>query len=701
MIKGVFQWLDATPGFYWLIGVLGTVLPLAWVAWQNGQPSPVASRRGHGLMGGLLLSVVVLAWRWPALFEVRAVSVSEARLIAGALTLEREPRPFHSLDLAGAGPLSATLLLPTHYLGLRQDYFNARLVALLLDCASLAVGYACVRSAFSPLAALLGLLPFALVLAQAGNAEVAGYSTAHPLLFFSVLIVGIFWKNRSPAGFDLRGTKVRWLVAGMALGLLPWVDSQGAAVALGLWTLAAVLALADPQLPWPQRLAGAAWSGGGALYTVALVLALLHGVGSWPDFWLSFVRWHPDDAGRLAVWLPNRSGEFFAHAPGLWLGLLPLVWLRLYRAGLPREVRSVRTWVVAAGAIFAGVALGWGREDRAGWLLLGGASIASAAAVVVGEALVLTQSARAKRWIIRLFAAVAVGGQFVVLVAQGSPGVAGHFSGYWRHPRGELAQVIHASQRSGDTLAVWGSGAQYHAETGLSQAVRTSYSVQELAETAYRDTFFRPRYLADLQRNEPAFFVDATGTGDWADRGRYGHECFPELADYIRENYRLAHDEPAARLYIRHSRQIAIMLAQPGVVPVGLDRLQVVKVFAKVADIGEARIMAHAPSTLKCSIPSGARQLRGVFGFIPSAYAAPHRGTSGAEFSVSVLGDHGRREQLLVRWLRPLTLKADRGPIEFAVEMPEGDVREIEFNIDPGNANAFAWSYWGDLRFER
>ena len=58
-----------------------------------------------------------------------------------------------------------------------------------------------------------------------------------------------------------------------------------------------------------------------------------------------------------------------------------------------------------------------------------------------------------------------------------------------------------------------------------------------------RYEYYRTRFLADLAREKPPFFIDAVHEGpyfgqpDQRDRSRFGHETLPGLGDYIRENY--------------------------------------------------------------------------------------------------------------------------------------------------------------------
>ena len=71
----------------------------------------------------------------------------------------------------------------------------------------------------------------------------------------------------------------------------------------------------------------------------------------------------------------------------------------------------------------------------------------------------------------------------------------------------------------------------------------------------FRD-YFRARYLRDLSRTRPPVFVDAVGVGNFVyeNRAKSAHETFPELRDYIGDNYHLVQDVEGSRVYVRNDR---------------------------------------------------------------------------------------------------------------------------------------------------
>lgn len=561
---------------------------------------------------------MLFAWRWPALLEIKAVTAAETQLVAGAVTGARDPLHFRWVDLSGAGPLAVLVLLPTHALGVPLDYFNARLVALLLDWGALVADYLFLRQFFPRGTAGLGMLPLALWLATSRDPVVSAYSSAHLSCWLSVWGGWLLWRSRAVPNETNPPRRVVAAGAGVCLGLLPWVNPGSAVIAAGLWLRAAGAALVDRRLPWRQRVQGLAWAGGVGLYGVGLMLALLHGTGSFADF----------------------------------------------QAGYFQEAVDFRD-----SSLLMAVALGLGTALAVGFGLMSG------------------------------------GGLLAMHLHQGAPAIFGHLAEYWSQPRSPLSRQIRKSQQPGDTMVVWGGRAELHIETGLPQAVQTRLAMRALPDSPERESLHWLRYLADLRRAAPIFFVDAVdavgpGAAGQTDRGKYGHTAFPELADYVRNHYRLMSDDGQARWYVRADRVAQMAAGRSDVVPLTLAGMSVVKVLGDMGDLGPGRLGAHAPSRLMHPLPRGARVLRGVFGFAEGAYANPKKATDGALFTVDLVGADGARQRLLERRLDPANRVSDRGPIVFDLSLPENPAANIEFIIEPGTSPTYDWTYWGDLQVE-
>ena len=106
----------------------------------------------------------------------------------------------------------------------------------------------------------------------------------------------------------------------------------------------------------------------------------------------------------------------------------------------------------------------------------------------------------------------------------------------------------------------------YYVETGLIPATRDAIGHFIIERGQYQD-YYRQRYLGDLKRSPPAFFIDAMAAGvfvwKWPDFKFRRHESFPELAEFVDENYTLwltvhvvTEDGPGlpVRIYVKKSR---------------------------------------------------------------------------------------------------------------------------------------------------
>jgi hypothetical protein len=138
----------------------------------------------------------------------------------------------------------------------------------------------------------------------------------------------------------------------------------------------------------------------------------------------------------------------------------------------------------------------------------------------------------------------------------GQPEIYGRFVESWREPRDALGRVLWQYRRDGDTLGVWGWNSQAYVHARLPQAQREAQSEHQLRTWPLRDAFFRPRYLLDLRRTNPALFVDAVGPGAYGftDRARDGHESYEWLRQFVARRYTLAADLGHARVYVRNDR---------------------------------------------------------------------------------------------------------------------------------------------------
>ena len=101
-------------------------------------------------------------------------------------------------------------------------------------------------------------------------------------------------------------------------------------------------------------------------------------------------------------------------------------------------------------------------------------------------------------------------------------------------------------------MAVWGWASELYVDTSLVQATRDSVSVWPILPGSLQEYFLK-RYTDDLINSNAKLFVDAVAprmTG-FKDRDTQGHEVFPEMARFIKENYWLVDEFPGVRNYLK------------------------------------------------------------------------------------------------------------------------------------------------------
>jgi hypothetical protein len=561
MLKELFRWLDAHPGFFWATAAAATALYLGWLAFSLVPRGGKVGPRTHAIVTGLVLLATLLAWRWPPLFGVRELNPDESQLVAGALTLKMDPVFWRSVDGTTSGPLNFFALLPTHLLGIPADYFNARLTGLLLVWGALWCTYGLFRRHYNAGVAVLGVVPGLAFFCTVTDSDFIHYTSEHPSLLLMMASALLFWRAVDPGDASGPPRPASWWAAGLFMGMLPWAKLQSAPIAAALALCGTVLAMRRSGRPAAARIRDVATLAAASLAPTAFFLIVTAAFGQWEHFYRGYIE-------NNIIYV---STEF----------TIPMTIAKLYQTSMFHYSYPA----FLAGPAFAGIVgvLAWiawpGRPLGLAWsgLLMTAAGVIAVLAPRQGFHHYLLYTILPLTW----WSAALVGNLHgslrdplrqamlalaFVLVAGGIPVAIrssfaasnehGRLLENWRVPHREAARLIRAHRQPGDRLAVWGWDSQVYVETQLPQATRESHSTRQLWDSSQRDTYYRPRYLADLKRNHPAFFVDAVGPDAFffTDRLKSGHEIFEELGTHISENYVLMGTFDHLRVYFRKDR---------------------------------------------------------------------------------------------------------------------------------------------------
>lgn len=714
MLKSLFQWLDRNPGSYWVLAGAATVLLVTWVGrtLRREYRGPVVPPLIPGWGDGVVLFLFLLAWRWPFLLVAYEYNPDESQMIAGAMTLVRDPVFWRSVDGGSSGPLNYYLMMPWHWVGAPLDYFTARLTCLLLTWGTLFVSLRTLARAYGCTAGWLGLLPAAGFFATLTHPELTNLSTENLPLLLVAMAFGLL-AGRAPAD------RFRLWAACFLAGAMPWAKLQSAPIGLALIGWAGWQVMRESGVTGPLRWRRLAELLLAAALPTLLVAGLAAATGQLEAAWRRYILQNIlyvgtsevvsyGDALR-AMWRnAQHDGRFPLLLGTTVAGVLATVGYFAGRRWRPPGLlgAAVAVTLATAAAIVAprreflhyvlllpvpltfcfGAALGgwWNRLDTArSRLLLAGLGLAAGLLPVVTRGL------------------------------QPTPSVFGGFVHHWKYPRSSAANLLHALTGRDDTLGVWGWACLLHVESGLPQATRDGtilWSIQDNPQQAYH----RADYLADLRRSAPAVFVDAVGMGAcvFTDRARQAHESFPDLADYIRRNYTLVVDLVDARIYARNGlatlRNLntarlwqlvgqgrpreGSSLAPPSST---LDLLQ-----RRVID-GQQVVMLLPPAQVEWQLDDQVREVSLEFGYDPAAYD-PGK-SNGTELMIEIVSPDSSYP-LFQRFLDPARQPGDRGRQSVRVTLPPfAPGSRLVLRTDPGQYGdtAWDWVYLASLKLHR
>jgi|CZKI01.1.fsa_nt_gi hypothetical protein len=568
MWAGILTWLDASPARFETAAWAVFAMAAAAAAAAAIPPGVRRWWRSPAIFAGLSL-LSILAFRWPVLCDNRElVDPDESQMMSAAMTLDRDPLYWKSVDGQTRGPMDDWPLLALLRLTGRVDYTGARLVS-----ASLA--WVCVLCAWLALAHLFGdgwarllVLPLLAVHAFSDSWSFVAYGSEHvpdALVALASALLLISWgaPGRIPNTIGL-------LIAGLALGAVPFAKPQGAPIAAWVVIFAVWQIARQEESGRHARTCSMAALLGGVVAVPAIILLWVGASGTWRDFYESYILDNIRYAGaRTFSW---------AQAPAALERMSELGW----------GSRTFFAWLLASSMVALLASPLFSPTQRRSAAFAAGLTVASAWAVAApgrlfphylqlvffpagllfgisaGAAIDATRRIPASRPVLRTFAraATAVGflaaglGPQIIWRTHEAQASLGRYAGTrGLLQRSAVADEILKHARGGERLGVWGWDPKLWIQTGLVQATRDGNTSRQIDMTQSRARY-QERYLSDLMQSRPPVLVDAVGEGNFSFHDRYasGHEIFGDLNDYLRANYRQVADMEGTRIYVRNDR---------------------------------------------------------------------------------------------------------------------------------------------------
>jgi hypothetical protein len=548
LLRETLWWLDAVPARFWTVAWLagGLTVALAWF------PVPSAPRRS-ALLFGLAVLLTLGAFRWPTWFYPVDLNPDESQIVAGALTLERFPVYWKYVDGTTHGPLCEYPLVVAGWLGAPFNYATARIVAALLQAGALLATWRTLRLFAPERTARVALLPGLAFWCLVPWDDFLHYSTELPGIFLLCLaIYGL-------AVVFAESTTSRWRLgamyfAGMCLGAVPYGKLQSVPQAAACTLLAVILLWRTGSPVRTKQQLGAVLFLGGMTPSL-IVAAFLTVYGLWNQFHAAYIE---SALAYMQVSTPffEMPGKFFnfsATSPAFaWFFWGTLGFSLLYLRGPwkpgHRQVCVAISWLLLLAAYLSVIRPG---RESAHYLhllvtpliLLAGFTFARATDDAPG------MPGRQRVRVLLAF----VGLIFVPQVfdhVNSQNRFVGHARQHWETPPSAAAGFISERAQAGDTLAMWGWEPHLLVETQLPHGTREAHSAGQIMQWPMT-AFYVERYLHDLRRTKPAWFVDAVGPDAFvfSDRANHAHETIPGLRDWIATHYTLATEIGNKRIY--------------------------------------------------------------------------------------------------------------------------------------------------------
>ncbi len=567
MWAGVLTLLDTSPVRYaaaaWAVfavtvaAAAGTALPWGSQRWW----------RNPALFAALALLSIV-AFRWPLLCDNRELQdPDESQMISSALTLNQDPLYWKSVDGQTRGPMDDWPLLAILRTSGRLDYTGARLVGVVLAWACVMCAWLALRHIFTDQWARLLVLPLLAVHAFSdfwGFVQYGSEHVADALVALASAFLLAAWRPSDPAP-----NPRRLLVAGLALGAVPFAKLQAVPIAAWVAAFGAWWIVATPRAG--RRGLFLASLLGGALAVPLAMLLWIVGSGIWRDFSEGYVWDNIRYAGdRWFSWAqtPAKLMELCEQAPGgraflLWAAPAAVLALLAYPF-FSRPQRRCAAFALGLTAASAYAAMAPGRMFPhylqltffpAG-LLLG---IAAGAAIEAARGMAAERPAfraSALAAIIAAFLALGLAPQVVWRALDGQPSQGRFVATRGVLQRTAVADAILRHSRAGERLGIWGWGPKFWVQTGLIQATRDGNTSRQIEEAPKESRYYRERFMSDLIKSRPPVLIDTVGDGNFSyhDRDAAGHETFEDLAKFMRANYRQVGDIEGTRIYVRNDR---------------------------------------------------------------------------------------------------------------------------------------------------
>jgi hypothetical protein len=552
-MSNVFAWFGANPTYYYLVALTALFSFFTLTVWV---PQPGSERRFE-MVFVTITFLALFACRWPTFLAPFALNPDESTWAVGALETTLDFAPWRGFDAGTSGPLNAYVPALPALIGAPISFASGRIITTCLIGTAVLALYYTVKWTNGPRVARLAVLPPVILLSLTSDLDFVHYSSEHlSICLTTIALAASAWLAKA------RGSTSSQVIAGTAVGLCIggtlFAKLQAVPIAMLVFFFAAVAVVAlRCRSKGEARLVAVAMVAALCLIP-GIILLSLWWTGLWRDAFLSYIRMNliymaDSQTGIGPAFFFRTSAMYTAFlVPSLLVILFGMISLGAARLVKRSSLARGSACVSAASILLLLAALFVIYEPHrpfAHYLLFSivpvSFCVSSALGFICDPSFGKRRASTISIWCAALFVLPALS----VAMASGNPFIR-HLPSYLEHRKSEVALSISRYAKPGDSICVWGWASEYYIETETFSAAREPETGREIEPSPHRD-YFRRRYLLDLRRRKPVVFVDAVAPSaiQFRDRALEGHETFPALGDYIRDQYELKEEISGVRIY--------------------------------------------------------------------------------------------------------------------------------------------------------
>lgn len=507
----------------------------------------------------------ILAFRWMGLPHESPIQIDEVQAIVEARMFLAGALPWKNVDTTTCGALSSMLLTWPALFGLVPNYLTVQCTVLVAATSILILPNALKDFIQRKYVWTVCLLFWGFLCLIHHVYVFHFFNTYLPLAFLNLAIwFGLFSVRRTHGSIAIFFT-------GVLLGAIPYIKIQFAisAIVLFLIFLAVIWRTGKN-----QRTRKAALLVFGGIFVPCLATIFLFAIDAFSDFLNSYIfraaqygesnPYLSEDFLRLTKFVGFQRGIIenstitIYHAcffvGSVLIALIALVANLPKHQNMKMEILQRKWLLLAASALLiAGIIAFEISKTGANYYLF---LLFTPFIILTSTILSIAKTPRLTPWLASIAIAVMCGSWLFDEYGGSDVPLSQQLSEQSQNHLRLETQFLNQRLKASEPIAVWGYLPEIYLATNSLPATREAIGPMQILDNPQR-SYFRRRFLTDLQRANPRYFVDGTGKGAFVfeNRQNCGFENFPELKIEIEKNYKLVMDftvdpdKPGLRVY--------------------------------------------------------------------------------------------------------------------------------------------------------